>query len=31
MPANTEITAVTDRGQVSIPAHLRKELALTKG
>ncbi len=31
MPASTEITVVTDRGQVSIPAHLRKELALTKG
>ncbi|MEE8526784.1 MAG: AbrB/MazE/SpoVT family DNA-binding domain-containing protein [Thermoanaerobaculia bacterium] len=31
MPAPTEITVVTDRGQVSIPAHLRKELALTKG
>ncbi len=31
MPARTEITVVTDRGQVSIPAHLRKELALTKG
>ncbi len=31
MPAPTEITVVTDRGQVSIPAHLRKELALRKG
>ncbi|MCP4664150.1 MAG: AbrB/MazE/SpoVT family DNA-binding domain-containing protein [bacterium] len=31
MPVSTEITAVTDRGQVSIPAHLRKELSLTKG
>ena len=31
MPGPTEITVVTDRGQVSIPAHLRKELALTKG
>ena len=31
MPAPTRITVVTDRGQVSIPAHFRKELALTKG
>lgn len=31
MPAPTVITVVTDRGQVSIPAHLRKELALSKG
>ncbi len=31
MSAHSEITAVTDRGQVSIPAHLRKELLLTKG
>lgn len=31
MTSRTEITVVTDRGQVSIPAHLRHELALTKG
>ena len=31
MPARTEITVVTDRGQVSIPAHLRRELSLSKG
>lgn len=31
MPQATKITVVTDRGQVSIPAHLRKDLALTKG
>ena len=31
MPHTSKITVVTDRGQVSIPAHLRKELALTKG
>jgi bifunctional DNA-binding transcriptional regulator/antitoxin component of YhaV-PrlF toxin-antitoxin module len=26
-----DITVVTDRGQVSIPSHLRRELALGKG
>ena len=31
MPASTEITVVTERGQTSIPARLRKELALAKG
>ncbi len=31
MATSTEITVVTDRGQVSIPAHLRKKLSLTKG
>lgn len=31
MPTDRDITTVTDRGQVSIPAHLRKELELGKG
>lgn len=31
MGARNEITVVTDRGQVSIPARLRRELALAKG
>jgi len=31
MQTNQDITTVTDRGQVSIPAHLRKELELGKG
>jgi bifunctional DNA-binding transcriptional regulator/antitoxin component of YhaV-PrlF toxin-antitoxin module len=31
MAEPSDITIVTERGQVSIPAHLRKELALTKG
>lgn len=31
MPTITDVTVVTDRGQVSIPAHLRKELELAKG
>lgn len=31
MPASSKISIVTERGQVSIPAHLRKELSLTKG
>ena len=31
MPAPTEITVVTERGQTSIPAHLRQELSLTRG
>jgi bifunctional DNA-binding transcriptional regulator/antitoxin component of YhaV-PrlF toxin-antitoxin module len=26
-----DVTIVTDRGQVSIPAHLRRELSLSKG
>ncbi len=26
-----DVTVVTDRGQVSIPAHLRRELSLSKG
>ena len=26
-----DVTVVTDRGQVSIPAHLRRELSLDKG
>jgi AbrB family looped-hinge helix DNA binding protein len=28
---NPDVTVVTDRGQVSIPAHLRRELSLNKG
>ena len=31
MPAPSKISVVTDRGQVSIPARLRKELSLVKG
>jgi len=31
MKEATDITVVTDRGQVSIPSHLRRELALGKG
>jgi len=31
MPAPSEVTVVTERGQTSIPAHLRLELSLTKG
>lgn len=31
MPTPSKISVVTDRGQVSIPAHLRKELSLAKG
>ncbi len=31
MPASSEITSVTDRGQTSIPAELRRELRLVKG
>lgn len=31
MNVKTEITVVTERGQTSIPAHLRKELGLQKG
>lgn len=30
-PTAPDITVVTDRGQVSIPAHLRRELSLNKG
>jgi hypothetical protein len=30
-PSAIDITVVTDRGQVSIPAHLRRELSLDKG
>ena len=31
MPSPSKVSIVTERGQVSIPAHLRKELSLTKG
>lgn len=31
MPAPSKISVITDRGQVSIPARLRKELSLVKG
>ena len=31
MPAPTRISVVTERGQVSIPSELRKELSLSKG
>ena len=31
MAETTDITIVTERGQVSIPSHLRRELALDKG
>jgi AbrB family looped-hinge helix DNA binding protein len=31
MPKPSRISVVTERGQVSIPAELRKELALEKG
>lgn len=31
MPAPSKISIVTERGQVSIPANLRKELSLSKG
>ncbi len=31
MSESRDITAVTERGQVSIPAHLRHELSLSKG
>ena len=31
MSAIKDIAVVTERGQVSIPAHLRKELSLTRG
>jgi AbrB family looped-hinge helix DNA binding protein len=31
MPVPSKVSVVTERGQVSIPAQLRKELALAKG
>lgn len=31
MATRSEITVVTDRGQASIPAHLRREMDLSKG
>ena len=31
MPAPSKVSVITERGQVSIPAHLRKELSLVKG
>ncbi|HEX4963456.1 MAG TPA: AbrB/MazE/SpoVT family DNA-binding domain-containing protein [Thermoanaerobaculia bacterium] len=31
MPLPSKISVVTERGQVSIPAYLRKELSLAKG
>ncbi len=31
MPKPSPISVITDRGQISIPAQLRKELALRKG
>lgn len=31
MPAPSKISVVTERGQVSIPARLRKELSLVQG
>jgi AbrB family looped-hinge helix DNA binding protein len=31
MPAPSKVSVITERGQVSIPAQLRKELALAKG
>ena len=31
MPRPGDVTMVTERGQTSIPAHLRKELSLQKG
>jgi len=31
MPAPSNISIVTERGQVSIPSHLRRELGLDKG
>ncbi len=31
MPVSTRITVVTDRGQTSVPAPLRRELSLGKG
>lgn len=31
MPKPSNLSVVTDRGQVSIPAHLRQELGIEKG
>lgn len=31
MKETSDVTVVTDRGQVSIPSHLRRELGLAKG
>jgi AbrB family looped-hinge helix DNA binding protein len=31
MPASSKVSVITERGQVSIPAQLRKDLALAKG
>lgn len=31
MPAPSKVSIITERGQVSIPAQLRKELSLAKG
>ncbi len=31
MAESNDVAVVTERGQVSIPAHLRKELSLTRG
>ncbi len=31
MPIPSKVSVITERGQVSIPAQLRKELALAKG
>lgn len=31
MPQPSKVSVITERGQVSIPAHLRKELSLAKG
>jgi AbrB family looped-hinge helix DNA binding protein len=31
MPVPSKVSVITERGQVSIPAQLRKELALAKG
>ena len=31
MPAPSKVSVITERGQVSIPAQLRKELSLAKG
>ena len=31
MPLPSKVSVITERGQVSIPAHLRKELSLAKG
>lgn len=31
MPKSSDVSVVTERGQVSIPAHLRKELGIETG